>query len=52
MFRKIRNMRNLSNFKLSSLPIVMSKMDAQNKLLRLFKPIVKQITVKNHQKLQ
>ena len=29
MFKKIRNMRNLSNFKLRSLPIVMSRTDAQ-----------------------
>ena len=36
MFRKIRNMRNLSNFILSSLPIVMSSTDGQNGLLPLF----------------
>ena len=30
MFKKIRNMRNLSNFKLSSQPIVMGRTDAQD----------------------
>ena len=32
MFRKKRNMQNLSNFKLNSLPIVMSRTEAQNGL--------------------
>ena len=36
VFRKIRNTRNLSNFTLSSPPIVMSRTDVQNGLKPLF----------------
>ena len=39
MFRKIRNRRNLSNYKLSSPPIVTSRIDTQNGFLPLFKLI-------------
>ena len=36
MFGKIRNMRNLSNLKSSSLPIVMSRTHEQNGLLFVY----------------